>query len=318
MKNLLIGLCLYGTAIISEIGTTHLPTTVILDEDFSTDVDDVLAVRMATKAHKLGYINLACVGLSCSNYNAIRAMHGLLSYDGFPDIPIGTCSENITQDNVYWGELWNYGDNSKLIQYNSINLYKDILQQSDTKVRIITTGYLYNIANLLKDSKGYELIKDKCESIWITGGSWKSGMDNNFYAMPKSTEAIRYIINNSPVPLIFSTSNTMSDKKNNKVVLSGETLSPNDIVAKALKKFSEINNYDMSNGYYSWDNMCVLAACYPFDINQLHLSECNIYISPNGSNIFSTDSTPNCYVIERNTDDLNFYKTILNNYLDNK
>lgn len=306
---------LLSAAIIPEVGTAHLPPTVILDEDFSTDVDDVLAVRMATKADKLGYINLACVGLSCSNYNASRAMHGLLSYDGYSDIPIGTCSEENVQTNDYWGELWGYGDENTLIQCNSVDLYKNVLSKSDTKVKIVTTGYLYNIANLLKDKDGYELVKTKCDSIWITGGSWKSGMDNNFYAMPKSAESIRYVINHSPVPLVFSTSNTMSIKEEYRCIMTGDTLNSSDPVDKALKKYGQVHNFNMDNGYYSWDNVCVFAACYPFEVNQMHLTPCNIYVAPNGANTFDLEGNFNCQVIERNSNDLTWYEDVINSYM---
>lgn len=315
------------TIILLALLFISIPTTaksatvydVILDEDFSTDVDDVVSARLATSL-SCGYINLVAFGLSTSGYNAPRAAHGLLSYDGFSNIPIGINTESNIQENCYWGELWKYGSDSTLIQQNAVALYKECLNNTQSSVRIITTGYLYNISNLLKDKEGYELVKNHCDSIWITGGSWMNGCDNNF-TQCNSADDIQYVINNSSVPIYFCTSNTWTAPINNTHwgVLTGNTLitnKPNDPVSKSLIAWGNENNFNMSGGYYSADAMCVFCACMPTTISLMKFTPCNIYIAPNGCNTFSFNIKSNCYVIERTNDNLNYYKNQINYYID--
>ena len=86
---------------------------------------------------------------------------------------------------------------------NAVQMYKDILRASDTKVRIVTTGFLLNIQALLSDPEGYALMKEKCEGIWIAGGEY-SGMCWNLSYQPDVTAASVYVNGNSPVPLYFA------------------------------------------------------------------------------------------------------------------
>ena len=74
----------------------------ILDVDFSTDVDDVCAVRMATALDDQGVIDLKCVGYSVRGKNNLQAMRGMLLHDGKGDIPIGRSSVDIPDTSPYW------------------------------------------------------------------------------------------------------------------------------------------------------------------------------------------------------------------------
>ena len=53
--------------IIEEVIEETQPTPFILDMDFSTDVDDVMALRVANNLHKQGIIELKAVGLCTSD-----------------------------------------------------------------------------------------------------------------------------------------------------------------------------------------------------------------------------------------------------------
>jgi hypothetical protein len=306
----------------SETDVTY-PIPIILDEDFCTDVDDVEAVRIATALSDAGYAEIRAIMLSTSGYANTHAMHGLLCYDGYPNVPIGVSSVEIPDGSPYWGELWHrYSDETTLVTADAVNLYKAVLASTDRKIRIITTGYVTNIAELLKDPDGYALVAANVDSIYITGGAYPNGTDNNFWYNDEAKSAIRYVTAHSPVPLIFSTSETYSSKAQGNLIWSGDKLfrldkNLSDPVTLSLSLFAKENNLDYikDKGWTSADPICVYAVIIPSDQSLLSLYPTNIYIAPNGANTFDDTLPLNCYVIQRQTEDLKWYQNQLNYWL---
>ncbi|MBQ5875990.1 MAG: hypothetical protein IIW60_08995, partial [Alistipes sp.] len=121
----------------------------ILDVDFSTDVDDVCAVRIATALDDQGVIDLKCVGYSVRGENNLQAMRGMLLHEGKDDVPIGRSSVDIPDTSPYWSLMTRHDDGKGEVM-DAVKLYRKILAESKRRVDIITTGYVTNIELLLK------------------------------------------------------------------------------------------------------------------------------------------------------------------------
>ena len=181
------------------------PVPMILDVDMATDVDDATAVRICSELTVEGLVDLKGVAFSVTpnNGNEVRAMEGALDYMGLTTVPIGQASTGHYDYSPYYGDMWQFKTTDHVVYKNAVNMYKDILRSSPTKVRITTTGFLLNIAELLKDPEGFALVQQKVDGIYIAGGEY-SGMCWNLSYQPDVTSATMYVIKNSPVPLYFA------------------------------------------------------------------------------------------------------------------
>ena len=189
----------------AELPMVPVPTPTILDVDMATDVDDATAVRIATELDKEGFIDIKGVAFSVNpnNGNEVKAMEGALDYMGLYDVPIGQASTDHYDYSPYYGAMWGYKVVDHPVYANAVNMYKAILEEAPNKVRIVTTGFLLNIQELLKDPEGYALVANKVEGIYIAGGEY-SGMCWNLSYQPDVVSATKYVTKNSPVPLYFA------------------------------------------------------------------------------------------------------------------
>ena len=231
---------------------------IILDLDFCGDVDDAVAVRTATILDDMDVCSLKGVCLSVNDPKKSgsegKALHGLLSNDGYGNIPIGVCStDHVEEYSSYWDVLIPYSQttpNSK----DAVTLYKEILQKSYNKVTIIVTGYTTNIKKLLEDKEGYALVKSKVEKIVITGGSFQNNWDNNFGYYLGAADAIVYVNKNCPCPVLYSFSDLGNNVKAGQAIIKN---SPDDPIAKALVAHGD------PDGRFAWDPYAVLIGCFP-------------------------------------------------------
>ena len=159
----------------------------IVDLDFCSDVDDACAVRVATTLDKMGVVDLKAMMLCTTGENNIDALNGLLNYDGYSYLRIGLSALDIPETSPYWNTLAKYRA-PKISTTPSVKLYRQILVDCKNPVTIVTTGYLTNIAELMKskpdeisDKSGIELINENVKALYITGGSYPDGYDNNLF-----------------------------------------------------------------------------------------------------------------------------------------
>ena len=249
------------------------PRPFILDMDFCTDVDDACALRVAANLHKMGVINLRAVGLCVTGGNNLQAANGLLEYSGVHNIPIGRSSQPIPDSSPYWGILSQYSKN--MVAQNSVSLYRSIIWQEicngNNPVTICTTGYVTNLADLMKSEAdgvipytGIELLCMNNTRIFITGGSYPDGMDNNFFYEEEAREAIYWIVHNYGGRLYFIQNNcggpiTVGD------TLQKDSKYKNDPLVKSLEAWGT------TNGRAGWDPVAVWIAAqnHPEDIGML-------------------------------------------------
>lgn len=287
----------------------------IVDLDFSTDVDDVCAVRVADILDKQEIIDLKAMMLCVDGENIVDAMDGLLDYDEMPEVKIGTSSLNIDDTSPYWDVLNEYsnGTDTRVVK-DSVKLYREILSNSLNDVTIVTTGYVTNIAELLKSQpdeiskkSGVDLVKSKVKAIYITGGSYPDGYDNNFFFRSEAIEAINYVIDNCNVPIYLISSNNGAPFTCGGLLQRLDT-ERRDPVSKAL----DVTGF--LDGRAAWDPLSVWIAACGFEETRTYTERVDLTVdSETGFNTFELSEQGNLFRVQRIDDDYEWYKNSLDN-----
>lgn len=330
-----------------QITPTPTPVDLIIDLDYNSDVDDTAALRIAAMLDRMGRVHLKAAMSSTGGEKVCKAMHAQLSYDGYGSVPIGASAQNTPGGSPYWDDLIDhYFTAGDYRVYNSVELYKSVLRELDRiekdkekerkrykkkfeckdedlpeelkavqKLKIVTTGYLVNVAGLLQDPEGYSLVCRYVDSIWVTGGVYMQGDDHNFICTTDIAESARYVLDKCPVTLIFSSSASI-DNEDGSSIFCGASIQKldtrgTDPVAMAYRDYAKANNTSLIGGRYAWDPFCLWAACLPMEETQTHLEAIYLSIDHTGRNRFSYDVPANCQIIRRNTDEQGWYTTQL-------
>lgn len=294
-------------------GDANSTNPYIIDLDFCTDVDDVCAVRIATTLDKIGKIDLMAVMLNTTGENNISALHGLLSYDGYSSLPIGSSSLNIPDTSPYWDDLSTFSPGNINVN-DSVRLYRKILSKSDSSVTIITTGYLTNIAELMESGPddiseltGEQLINEKA-ILYIVGGAFPEGFCNNFFFEDESISAIKYIVDNCKAPIYFVTSDVGGPISCGKSIQQDPNYR-NDPVSIALYDFGT------TNGRAAWDPFGVWVSAFSTEETKTYIKKTNLLVDDNGMNHFFDDENSRFFRIGRLSDDINWYSEQLDSLL---
>lgn len=257
---------------------------IILDMDFCTDVDDAVAVRMATTLDGMNVCSLMAVGLCTTSNDGtdinLRAANGLLNYDGYGTVPIGSAHIEEPDTSPYWNVCAGYSTNDFEIM-DAVDLYKIVLDSCYNKVTIVTTGYLNNIRYLLEDEEGYDLVKKNCERIVVTGGSYPSGKDNNFSFTSNAIESAKYVEENCPVQIVY-----VPYDVGGKFTAGGliQSLSQEDVLSKALCEFGT------QDGRAAWDPTAMFIAAVPEEVSNFDYIPVSVKFDTDGSNMFTISS----------------------------
>lgn len=284
----------------------------ILDVDMNTDTDDLWAIRAAGNLNSSGENKLLAIMMSVSGGE--EALSSFLTYEGMAEIPIGRCSIDLSDSSPYWEYLQTLGIgvNEK---YDAVKLYRKILSESDSRISIVTTGYLTNIKALLEsppdefsELDGYELVKKKVRAIHITGGNVVNHWDNNFGFCQEAKEASIYVFNNWPyeIPVVIYTNDLGASIK------IGADVTEADPIGMCQKLSGR-------DGSISWDIFNIWAFnCMDHNklrSNHLSLSHCDISISPEGHDNIVDNESSNWWRITKTVQTNEWYKQQLVNLL---
>lgn len=288
----------------------------IVDLDFCTDVDDACAVRVATSLDKKGIIELKGMMLSTTGENNVEALNGILTYDGYGALPIGKSAYNIPDTSPYWGLCAQYKSPEINVE-SATTLYRKILANSDKKVTIVTTGYLSNIKALLEsqpdsisDKDGITLVQEKVEALYITGGSYTEGYDNNFWFVQEARDGLMSVVRNCRAPYYLITNNNGGPIKCGGLIQQVDT-NRVDPISKSLDAFGT------SDGRAAWDPMSVWIAALPMEQTRTTIEFKNMSFDVSTGFIkFGEDQAiPNVPRIQRIDDNYEWYKTQLDELL---
>lgn len=233
----------------------------ILGTDWWTDCDDVVALRVLSRAHKCKEIELLGIILNGCMEHSVTSLEGFLNTEQVYDIPIGIDLEatDFGGNPPYQKRLSAYAEKFKCNTdaENAVKLYRTILANAAEPIELIEIGYPQVLANLLKSEAddispldGVSLMREKVTKIWMMAGKWDNNPDkeNNFARNDRSRKASTVFCELCPVPVTFLGWEVGS------TVITGGNLSGNDPVHLALCDHSS------PDGRSSWDPMlCLLA-----------------------------------------------------------
>lgn len=235
--------------------------TFILGTDWWTDCDDVVAVRILSRAVKSGQIHLAGIAINACMEVSAPSLDGFLRQEGLSGIPIG-----LDQTAVNFGgtpsyqhgivQRCNTGFHNEDAE-DALRLYRKILSQAQTPVEIIEIGFLQVIATLLEsqpddisDKTGLELVQEKVSHFWVMAGKWDQNgeKEHNFCLNPRTRTAARIFCEKCPVPVTFLGFEVGVD------VISGSHLNADDPLYQVMC------DHGSFHGRSSWDPMLVQLA----------------------------------------------------------
>lgn len=260
-------------------------TDVIFDTDFAWDIDDSIALRILSWAHRLKMINIRAVLLNTvvdlidnSGRISLYALASYMAYERLNNVPIALNkndyrltnsggSYHLKYDfNYFPSSIYNYTNRSMKLDLasDSVNTARSILSSlpANKKIIYISVGpfnNLYDIYNSKADDisnkTGEELFKEHVEKIFITGGAYPSGKEFNMYIYePNKTKGF---IEACKVPLYFIGGELGSRIASCKSNIFLNNLPDSDYLKQGLKAFN--NDYE-TVGINSWDPLTVLAA----------------------------------------------------------
>ncbi len=156
------------------------PVNILLDTDMLTDCDDVAALAMLLNLEKRGDANLVGVTVSSGNELSAPVTKAILEFYGRGDVAVGAPEPGqggMRRDSCFLQQITDEFNPS--IKSNSeaeigYKLMRRILAQAeDNSIKLVTIGYLTNLAALLKSGKdeisdltGVELIEKKVNE-WV-------------------------------------------------------------------------------------------------------------------------------------------------------
>lgn len=316
---------------IAQANEIKQPKQFIIDTDFSSDVDDAIAISTAMYYQDMGMIDIRGVALCCTSTRGAYAMSALLGQHGYWNIPI-VCS---VETGIPIGSKYHLGMTSypHSTQYfgDNVNFYRMLLASSVDKINIVVLGQITNIDHLLKSQpdihsplNGYELVAQKVDTIYFVGGKSNGKLENNifyggsgdvpnqYYNNTKVAQAAKNVTDNAPCRIVFMEADIVGTfsvggffEKTDKGC--------SDIITKALK------DYGTSYGSASFDPFGVMIAC--LDSNgllsnyMLELQQGTMRINLNGTSYFTLgESTKNHYRVNKLVND-GFYQGEINKCL---
>lgn len=293
---------LVGAGAARAASTTPVP--VVVDTDIFSSADDVgaLATAFSLELRHEAKVIAVAVNTRLSRpavaLNSWRCVAAIDSFYGFPNVPIGThMPNNGTDVNTpdFIGPCAQLAPASTPTPDTAVNVYRRALAaQADGSVVIASTGYLVNLADLLKsppDSisplSGLSLVAQKVRMLVVMGGGYPSrSYENNLGGDPPDAQ---YVANNWPGKLVWS-GYEVGDQ-----VHTGSTLATalptNSPVRAAYLAFVGPGNW-----YYSYDLTAAYHAIRPTDPLLSEVGPGSNAVDSSGGNVFTFGSGNQYYL----------------------
>ena len=234
---------------------------IIIGTDWWTDCDDVAAIAIACRMENRGIWEIEGMVLNACMDDSSASLDGFVQNEVSRGIPIGI-DRNATDFGGKPPYQKRLAEKTKSSYTNKdcidgVTLYRTILSNaSDHSLEILEIGYGQVLAALLDSPpdaislySGRELLTQKVKLIWVMGGMWPTGKENNFTRNTRAIKAASTLWNKDgiPVPTIFLGYevgvDVMTKPSANDVLLYGA--------------FCDHNSKKMRS---SWDPMLILAA----------------------------------------------------------
>lgn len=235
----------------------------ILGTDWSSDCDDVMAMRIICRAHKQKKIALLGVNIDDKIDLSVRSLSAFMQTEGCEDISIGfdRKAKRVCRDPKYQKRLCILPSllTSNEQAEDSVKLYRRLIANAPGPVEIAEIGYTQSLSALLRSKpddisplSGYDLIKAKVKKLWIMAGKWneQGGKEHNFDGTRATRKGGAYICKNWPTPITFLGWEVAAE------VYAGGGLPETDVVGAAIRDYG----CDPTKGRNAWDPMLVVLA----------------------------------------------------------
>lgn len=191
---------------------------IIIDTDIGPDCDDVGALALAHILGRKTGVPLLAVTHCTSNRYGCGCIDAINTVYGLPDIPIGTlkkegflCGQEHEKYNKYIALNYKnrFGENGNSAP-DAVDVIKKALASAEDKsVVLVAIGPLTNIARLLRDKDGYELVCQKTCKFVTMAGSFSYDPENSTsteWNIAMDIEAAQYAIHNFPGEIVYAPS----------------------------------------------------------------------------------------------------------------
>lgn len=291
------------------------PVSILHGTDWWTDCDDIAAMRILCRAHKKGLINLKCVGADAVGRFTADSIDAFIKSEGL-DIPIGVDKSYNRDDSKcrYQQFLAQYPHSRTNADCpDAYKLYRKMLWESEEKCQITEVGFPQVIHQLMVSEpdeicplNGMELVSRKVDKIWMMAGDWRNKVhiEYNVIATEAGYEAMKFILDNSPVPV------TCLGFEVGESVITGQNLDEDDILNKAYA-------YNRCHyGRSSWDPMLALLAVIGDEEKAGYEKICGTaFVDSEGYTIMNEcENGLHSYVVKKHQD--KFYEDMINEILE--
>ena len=294
------------------------PVNILHGPDWWTDCDDVVAMRILCRAHEKGLINLKCVCADAVGRYTAASIDGFIKSEGIDGIPVGVDKSFSGDDSrcryqKRLSELPHTLDNDTCP--DSCKLYRKMLWESEEKCHITEVGFPQIIHQLMVSEPdeicpldGMELVKQKVEKIWMMAGDFRGRVhrEYNVVATKAGFEAMKFILDNSPVPV------TCLGFEAGETVITGGKLKVGDTLYNALAD----NGH--AGGRCSWDPMTVLLAVIGDEEKAGYEKVCGTaYVDSEGYTIMNESPDGlHAYVVKKHED--SFYENMIDEIIESR
>ena len=282
----------------------------ILGTDWGEDSDDCVAVRVLSRAHKKGEINLLGIGINTLTEYSAPSLYRFLEKEGVMcQIGVDKDLEHKIEYVTYQKRLAKETDKTNDDFENAVRLYRKLIVECDGQVEILEIGFLQVICGALMSQgddispkSGIELFKEKVKKIWIMGGKWdqQAGLEYNLCKYQFSRDASHRFVTNCPCPITFLGWEIGHD------LITGDKLAEDDFLHLALA------DHGSGAGRESWDPMLAVLALTNDNAKAGYDTVTGFAtVDENGANYFEeNENGPHEYVIKAKDD--SFYNNIIN------
>ncbi len=183
-----------------------MPTPkVILETDFTADVDDVGALAVLHALADRGEADILAVSYNEAQSNAAAAIYSVNAWYGRGDVPIGVFKGKLDDpDDEHsryiegLAQMSGYAEDK--VADSSLSVYRQVLAaQPDRSVTIVSVGFLNNLHDLLRSERA--LVAAKVKELVLMGGVRNDAFNFVRHNLAGQTE---YVLRNWPTPIVVS------------------------------------------------------------------------------------------------------------------
>ncbi|MBR6470923.1 MAG: hypothetical protein IKS83_03930 [Victivallales bacterium] len=301
------------------------PRPVILDTDWYTDVDDVMAVRVLINLQRKGLLRILGVCLNARFDESVRSVDAFLLAHGV-DVPVGIVQRWEGDHSGINGPSYQrrlasmpskYADNASA--EIPAKLYRRLLANSSEPVELFSIGFTENYQALLESRPdeispltGRELVMQKVSQLWLMAGHWPTGQEYNLSGgvpvNPLVTQAGSFVLANWPTSISFLGFEVGYP------VLAGDLLPAGDLLRLAMDDYDSTPGYRLGGkapelrelgkprAHLSWDPLLILLGAGVTTPENGFYGLVRGYASSNpdtGENAFREDvAGPHAYVVK--------------------